>query len=153
MVDFLIDDLFMIKFCVFDGVGKSPADSAAGSRINESVLRAGVECVFAVDEFRVKHDIALLRRGGDEVVEPFPVFQVLCPHDSAGGDGGGFITFFGGGVFALGAEQTVNPAVFVPGQTHIVNVGVPFGSFGQKDRFFPETETVHAGNGIRDSEE
>ena len=54
---------------------------------------------------------------------------------------------------ALGTEKTVNPAVFVSGQAHVVNVRVALGSLGQENRLFTETEAVHAGNGVGNGEE
>ena len=68
--DFLVDD------GTLDARGQSPADAAALPRLDEVVLRAGIEGVLAFDEFRVENDVALLRRFGFEVGQPLPGLQV-----------------------------------------------------------------------------
>ena len=54
------DYFLLLHFCVADVIYQGPAYSSAASGVDESVLRAGVEGVFAIDEFRMKADIALL---------------------------------------------------------------------------------------------
>ena len=60
MVATLADDFFFLDFGVGDVVNQGPADSSAASGIDKSVLRAGVEGIFSVDELRMQADVALL---------------------------------------------------------------------------------------------
>ena len=60
----VVDDLLRPDDGVLDAVRQGPADAAAGAGLDETVLRAGVEGVLAVDEFRVQDDVALLRASG-----------------------------------------------------------------------------------------
>ena len=55
-----VDDLLVAYDCAFHGIHQGPAYSAAASGIDESVLRARVESIFAVHELGVKHHVALL---------------------------------------------------------------------------------------------
>ena len=101
----------------------------------------------------MEHHVPLLRGGGDKIVQAFPVFQIPGPDNSAGGHGGGFIAFRSGGILAFGTEETVDPAVFVAGEAHVVDIGVPLGKFRKKDRLFTEPEAVDAGFGVGDGKE
>ena len=55
-----IDDAFLADLGMRDVVDQCPSDASAGTGIDESVLRTGVEGVLSVDEFGVEHHVALL---------------------------------------------------------------------------------------------
>lgn len=57
------------------------------------------------------------------------------------------------GVFALGAEHAVDPAVLMLGQAHIVDVGFLRAGIGQHHGIIPEVEAVDACIGLRNGEE
>ena len=58
-----VDNRFLSYLRMSHIVHQCPADSPSASGIDESVLRTGVKCIFPIDEFGMKHDIALLASG------------------------------------------------------------------------------------------
>ena len=60
MVVAVVDDLLFSYHHLFHAVDKSPADAAAVSCVDETVLRTCVEGIFSVNELRMKHNITLL---------------------------------------------------------------------------------------------
>lgn len=134
-----------------DVVDERPADAAAVAGVDEAVLRTGVERVFAVDELRVEHHVALLS-GAFQVGEAFPVFEVLRAGDACGGDRCREVVR-GREVLALGAEDAVNPPVLVGRQAHVVDIRVGIAGLGHPDRIFPEPEIVDAVGTLGDGEE
>ena len=90
----------------------------------------------------MQHAIALVgRRRGTQVVEPFPVDQVLGAHDASVRPRSGEIRR--SGILALAAEHAVQPAVLMLGDPHVVDVGFLRADIGQLYRMIPEAETVH----------
>ena len=133
-----IDDLFVLDDRIFHAVHERPAYAAAVSGIDESVLGAGIESVFPVDELGVQHDIALLA-GGDDVGETFPGAQVLCARYACGCDGGRKVAGRSRRILALYAE-------------HVVNIRGRLAIFGHSDGALPETESVHSPVALRNGE-
>ena len=123
-------------------VHQGPANAAAIPGVDKAVLRARVQGIFPVHELRVQHHIALLAPRLN-VRQAFPVHEVLGAGYAGSGGGGGQVPFQRV-VLALHAENTVNPAILVPGEAHVVNVGGGFSPFGHGDRTRPEGEVVHA---------
>ena len=62
VVDFVVDDFFFLYFGVADVVAETKSDAATAAYLDETILRAGVECIFAVNKFGMQHHIALLSR-------------------------------------------------------------------------------------------
>ena len=123
-------------------VHQGPANAAAISGVDKAVLRARVQGIFSVHEFRVQHHIALLAPRLD-VRQALPVHEVLGA-GYAGSRGGGGQVPFQRVVLALHAENAVNPAVLVPGEAHVVNVGSGLSPLRHGDGTRPEREVVHA---------
>ena len=76
MVMTMVDYLLICNHYLFHAVHKRPANAAAVTGVNESVLRTCVEGIFAVHELRMQDDITLLR-GRLHVRKTLPVHQVL----------------------------------------------------------------------------
>ena len=148
-----VDDGFLAGAGLFHRGAECPADAAAGACVDETVLRAGVERVFSANEFRVDDDVALLGRGGLDVRQALPFFQVLRAHEPALRDGAGLVVGFGFRVAALGAEEAVDPAVLVFHEPHVVDVGVGIPGFRDHAGLIPEPEPVDAVFGFGDGEE
>lgn len=53
MVVTLVDDGFFLDFGVRDIINQGPSDTTATSRVDKSVLGAGVKGIFTIYEFRV----------------------------------------------------------------------------------------------------
>ena len=79
----IVDDQFVIDDRRVHGIRQSPSDSAARTRLDESVLRAGVEGVFPVVEFRVENNIPLLGGFCLEIGQALPRPQILRACDPA----------------------------------------------------------------------
>ena len=77
MVVTVIDDLFFCNDYLFHAVDKRPAYASAAACIDETVLRAGIEGIFSIYEFRMENDIPLLR-GRLHVRKALPVHKVFC---------------------------------------------------------------------------
>ena len=74
-----VDNLFIADFRAGHVVHQCPSDPAAeGSGGNKPLLRTGVKGIFPVHEFRVEHDVALLR-GRLDVGEALPMHEILRP--------------------------------------------------------------------------
>ena len=84
-----------------------------------------------------------LLAAGLNIRKPLPVHKVLRAGNSCRGRCGGEVPFQGV-VLALHAENTVDPAVFVGGEAHIVHVGGRFTPFRHSDGTGPELEIVHS---------
>src|SRR5690606_1385383 len=151
VVDFGVDDFFVVYFGVGDAVAESPAYTAAGARFDETVLWSGIECVLPLHEFRVQDDVALLPRVGFQVGQALPRNEVLRPGDAGLRHRRRGVTWWRLGILALGAKDAVDPPVFVAGEAHVVDVHVGVFGLGHHDRIIPETEVVDAvwafGNG------
>ena len=124
-------------------VDERPADAAAVAGLDETLLRTGIERVLAVDEFGVQHRVALLV-AALQVRQAFPVHEVFRTGYAGRSHGRREIARTGCGVLALDAENTVDPAVFVSRQTHVVNIGRRFAVLGHRHGVVPETEVVDA---------
>ena len=90
----------------------------------------------------MQHHVALLAPRLD-VRQALPVHQILGAGHAGSRSGSGKVSLHGV-VLALHAENAVNPAVLVPGEAHVVNVGGGFSPFGHGDGTRPEGEVVHA---------
>lgn len=78
-----VDNLFIADFRAGHVVHQCPSDPAAeGSGGNKPLLRTGVKGIFPVHEFRVEHDVALLR-GRLDVGEALPMHEILRPGHTA----------------------------------------------------------------------
>ena len=137
-----VNDGLFGYFGIGDVVDERPADAAAATGVDEAVLRAGVEGVFAVDKFRVEHYVALLRLAF-QIREAFPVDEVAGAGDAAGCCGCREIT--GAWVImTLYAEEAVDPAVFMVGKAHVIDVGGRIFCVRHGDGVRPEAEVVDA---------
>ena len=72
MVDAAIDDDFFDDLRVHDIRGESPGNASSRAGLDEGILRAGVEGVLSVDEFRVQYYVSLLFRLRLEIRESLP---------------------------------------------------------------------------------
>ena len=131
MVLAVVEDDFLVDHGLLDTRRQSPADAAALAGLDEVVLRAGVEGIFSIDKLGVQHHVALLRRFALEVGEPLP----RC------------------GILALGAEEAVDPAVFVLHKPHVIDINVRVGGLRHKYRKIPEAEVIRAIKTFSDGEE
>ena len=61
MVVTRIDDLLLFHLGMGDIIHQRPADATARTRIDEAILRTGIESVLPVHELRVEHHVTLLR--------------------------------------------------------------------------------------------
>ena len=91
----------------------------------------------------MQDDIALLGLAL-QVREPLPVHKILRTGNPSSSNCRGQVSRCCGRVLALHAENAVNPAVLVGGETHIVNVGRRLTVLRHSDRTVPETEIVHS---------
>ena len=88
MIDPGIDDGLMIYLGVGDGIRETEAYASTCAGADKAVLRAGVECIFPVYEFRVKDHVALLWATCLQIGQSFPLNEVFGPGDAALCDGG-----------------------------------------------------------------
>ncbi len=143
---------FFINHSVGDILAQAKADAAAGAGFNEAVHGPGIEGIFAVDEGRMQAHIALLGGAqGDQIGQPLPGFQVLGAHDTGSSNRSRQVRIFR--ILAFGAENAVNPAVFMLGEAHVVHVGFFRAGIGQKNGIIPEAEVIHAVIAFRHGEE
>ena len=126
---------------MFDIVAETKSDSTAASCFNETIHRACVECIFAVYEFRMKHYISLLwGMKCFQVIKTLPCLEVFCSYDTC------FcnccrqirICF----ILALRAEYTIDPSIFVFGQTHIIYVCFLRAGIRKLYRVIPEMKSI-----------
>lgn len=52
MVIARVNDYLLVDLGIRDVVNESPADSTAATGVDEAILRAGIEGIFAIDKFR-----------------------------------------------------------------------------------------------------
>ena len=71
-----VDDLLFLHLSMGDVIDECPTDTATGARIDEAILRTGIESIFPIHELRMQHDIALLTPRL-QVGQTFPRLQVL----------------------------------------------------------------------------
>ena len=135
-------DLLLLDHCAVHGIYQSPANAAAASCINESVLRTCVEGIFAVHKLRVQDNVPLLAAGLD-IRKPLPVHKVLGTGNSGRCSCGGKVSFQGV-VLALHAEDAINPAVLMGREAHVVDVGCGLSPFRHSDGTGPELEIVNS---------
>ena len=141
VVETPVDDFLVLDDGVFHAVHQGPADTAAVAGIDETVLRAGVQGIFSVHEFGMKHYIALLGRRTD-VRQALPVHQVPGTGHTGCRRSGRKVSL-GAVILAFHAENAVNPAVLMGSQAHIVHIGGGFSPFREGDGTGPEAEVVH----------
>ena len=80
------------------------------------------------------------------------MFEIFRAGDACGGDRCRKIAR-SREVFALGAEDAVNPSVLVGRQTHVVDIRIRVAGLGHPNRIFPEAEIVNAVGALGDGEE
>ena len=127
---------------MFHAVHQGPANAAAIPCVDKAVLRARVQGIFPVHELRVQHHVALLAPRLD-VRQALPVHQILGAGHAGGSRSSGEVSR-GRLVLPLHAEDAVNPAVLMPGQAHVVNIGGGLTPLRHGDGTRPEGEVVHA---------
>ena len=135
-----VDDLFFFHLSVGDVVDQCPADAATAARIDETILRTGVEGVFAIDELRVQYDVALLRLRL-QVGQTIPGLQVLGARDACRSGCRREVARLRV-VVTLGTEHAVDPAVLMLRDAHVVDVGGRNDILGHGDGLVPEAEIV-----------
>ena len=100
----------------------------------------------------MQRHVPLLRGAqGLQVRQAFPVFQVLRPDNSGRGHRRGKVRVVF--VLALGAEHTVDPAVLMLRQPHVVYVGLLLFRVRQDHRVIPEAEALGGFVAFRHGEE
>jgi len=107
----------------FSMLDESPQPMPPPCRLDEIVLRARVERVLAIDKLGVQHHVALLRRLRFQVGEALPDLQSLVrtmPHCATAEE----VSRRASWVFAFGAEEAVDIAVFMLHQAHVVDIRV-----------------------------
>ena len=119
---------------------QSPADATAAAGVDEAILRTGIESIFPIDELRMEHHVTLLRLRL-QVGQPVPRLEVFSAGNTSSGSGcreiaGLFV------IMTLGTEYTVNPAVFMLCDAHVVDVRGRNHVFGHRDWFIPEAEVI-----------
>ena len=99
----------------------------------------------------MQHHVALLALRHD-IGQTLPGDKVVCAGYAGRGHGGRQVVG-PGGVLAFHAENAVDPAVFMRGQPHVVNVGSRLAVFGHRHGTRPEPEIVDAVRAFRHGEE
>ena len=135
-----------------DVVNQCPADSSSASGIDESVLRTGVEGVFAVYKFGMKHDVTLLALRF-QVGQAFPCLQVFGAGDACSGCSRREVACRSIVVMAFGTKYAVYPTVFVGGEAHVVDVGGGDDVIGHRYGVVPKAEVVYPVGAFRYGEE
>ena len=87
-----VDDFLLSHLGVGDVIDQCPSDATAGTRVDETILRTGVEGIFSIDELRVQHHVALLA-AAFQVRQALPVDQILGAGDSSRGGSGGEVAW------------------------------------------------------------
>ncbi len=134
---------FFSDHCIGDIVCQSKADATTETRFNEAVHRSGVKRILAVHELRQQADVSLLGTLlGHQIRQAFPGVQILGMDDPGSHHRGRQIAR----IFRTGfrTEYTVDPAVLVLRQTHIIDVGLIRIQIRQHNGLFPEAEVVDA---------
>ena len=137
-----VDNLLFLDFSMGDVVDQCPANAATRTRIDKAILRTGIEGILAIHKFRVQHDVALLRLCL-QVGQAVPRLQVLGTCNTGRCRCGTEIARLRV-VVALSTEDTINPAVFMGGETHVVDIRSRNDIVGHGDGLIPETEVVDA---------
>jgi len=145
------NDRFRTGHAGGDIFAKRPTNSSAGSDVDKAVHRACVEGVLAVDEFRMEHDVPLLRGRCFQIGQAVPFLEILGPGDPGLGHGRGKIARLGVRIFRFGTEDPVDPTVFMEDDTHVIEVGLS-GDFRNIEWLVPETEVVDAVFGFANRE-
>ena len=141
MIDSLADNLLFIDHCMFNIITETKSDSSAASSFNETVHRTCVECIFAVYKFRMKNYISLLRRMKCfQIVKALPCLEVFCSYNTCLSNCCGKIRICF--ILALGTEHTVNPTIFMFGQTHVIYVCFLRAGIRKLYRIIPEMESI-----------
>ena len=134
-----------------DVVDECPSDASTGTRVDEAVLRTGIEGIFAIDELRMEHNVTLLRLGL-QVWQTIPGLQVLRAGDGSGSSSSREISRLRV-VVTLGTEHAIDPAVLVLRDTHVIDICGRNHIVGHRDRLVPETEVVDTVGRLGHSEE
>ena len=137
-----VDDFFVLHLSMGDVVDQCPTDAATAARIDETILRTGVEGVFAIDELRVQHNVALLRLRL-QVGQTIPSLQVLGARNACRSGCRREVARLCV-VVTLGTEHTVDPSVLMLRDAHVVDVGGRNDILGHGDGLVPEAEVVDA---------
>ena len=141
MINSLADDLLLINHCMFDIITETESDSSAASCFNEAVHRPCVECIFAVYKFRMKHYVSLLRRMKSfKVVQTLPCLEVFCSYNTCFSNCCRQIRICF--ILALGAEYTIDPSIFMFGQTHVIYICFLRAGIRKLYRIIPEMESI-----------
>jgi len=149
MIFALMDDCFARDHGPFDVLCQTESDSAARSSFDEAILGTRVERVLAIHELGVQNDVSLLRRVGFQIGKTLPRLQVTRAGDSALGHCRGQIAGCRVGVFAFRAKQSVQMAVFMANQTHVIHVGIRIFGFRHDHRVVPEAKAFGGLVGFR----
>ena len=141
MINSLADNLLLIDHCMFNIITETKSDSSAASCFNETIHRTCIECIFAVYKFRMKNYISLLRRMKCfQIIKALPCLEVFCSYDAC------FcnccrkirICF----ILALRTEHTINPTIFMFGQTHVIYICFFRAGIRKLYRIIPEMESI-----------
>ena len=147
-----VDDLLLPDHGAVHRVHQGPADAAAVTGVDEAVLRAGIQGIFPVNEFRMQHDIALLT-AADDVRQAVPVDEILRTDHAGAGHGRREVALRRSGILPLHAEDAVHPAVLVRGQAHVIDIRRRLPIVRKGHRTVPEAEVVDAVRALGHGEE
>jgi hypothetical protein len=147
----LAGDGFLIDDGVADVVAQAEPNPAAGPRTDKAIHGTRIKRVFPINKFRQQQYIALLwGMESRQVIEAFPMLKISCAHDARRRNGrrqAGRRR-----ILALGAEHTVDPAVFMLRQAHVVNIGFLRAGIRQDNRMIPKAEPLNRTVTFRDAE-
>ena len=146
-----IDDNLLLYLGMGDILAESPPYATTAAGVDESVLRPRIERILSVDKFRVQHHIPLLTIGF-EVWQTFPCFQVFGPcYCSSCCCCAKIVRLCG--VVPFSTEHTINPAVFMLGDAHIIDVYGRVVGIRHSDGFFPKSPFINTIGRLGHSEE
>ncbi len=146
-----IDNLLLLHLRMGDIVYQGPANAATRTGIDKSILRTGVEGILAIDELRMQHYVALLRLRL-QIGQTLPSLQVLGTCDTCGSSSSTEVAWLRV-IVTLGTEHAINPAILVPSDTHIIDIGGRYHIVGHRDGLVPEAEVVDTIGRLGHSEE
>ena len=135
-----IDDLLFLDLSMGDIIYQSPTDTATRTSIDESILWTGIESILAIYKLWMKNHITLLALGL-QVWKTLPVNQILGTSDCSSSSSSTQVAWLVI-IVALCTEHTIDIAILMGGESHIIDIGSWNHILRHGDRFIPETEVI-----------